>query len=185
MRLCQGFAFYLVDIKYLRADKLTILVPNKLSVFIAISQEKLVLNKFRSVAKEFQILSQSVKWETWNVQTGWLWIFQMKDLLPFKYLNFLSIAVNSSKTNFYVINRKKLKIRMQCLCSLNPVEYSGPTQRSNMELFAKIIDCIKPLTIFAKNSTLDVWLGSECASEIHYKLNQSEREGEMLHSLDS
>ena len=109
MRLCQGFAFYLVDIKYLRADKLTILVPNKLSVFIAISLEKLVLNKFRSVAKEFQILSQSVKWEAWNVQTGWFWIFQMKDLLPFKYLNFLSIAVNSSKTNFYVINRKKTK----------------------------------------------------------------------------
>ena len=184
MRLCQGFAFYLVDIKYLRADKLTILVPNKLSVFIAISLEKL-LKKFRSVAKEFQILSQFVKWEAWNVQTGWFWIFQMKDLLPFKYLNFLSVAVNSSKTNFYVINRKKLKIRMQCLCSLNPVEYSGPTQRSNMELFAKIIDCIKPLTIFAKNSTLDVWLGSECASEIHYKPNQSKREGEMFHSLDS
>ena len=74
---------------------------------------------------------------------------------------------------------------MQCLCSLNPMKYLGPTPRSNMELFAKIIDRVKPLTIIAKNSTLDAWLGSECASEIHYKPNQSEREGEMLHSFDS
>ena len=35
------------------------------------------------------------------------------------------------------------------------------SQTSKMKLFAKIVNCRKPLTIFAKSSFLDVWLGSE------------------------
>ena len=35
---------------------------------------------------------------------------------------------------------------------------------SKMESFAKIVNGFKPLTIFAKLSILDVWLGSEYTS---------------------
>ena len=41
---------------------------------------------------------------------------------------------------------------------------SEPSQTSNMDLFAKIINGWKTLTIFAKRSILDIWLGSEYAS---------------------
>ena len=34
--------------------------------------------------------------------------------------------------------------------------YSDPSRTSEMELFTKIIKGLKPLTIFAKNSILDV-----------------------------
>ena len=34
-----------------------------------------------------------------------------------------------------------------------------------MELFAKIVNGLKPLTIFAKHFIVDVFMGSECASE--------------------
>ena len=42
--------------------------------------------------------------------------------------------------------------------------YSVPSQTSKIELFAKIVNSFQPLTIFVKSSTLDVSLGSECAS---------------------
>ena len=35
--------------------------------------------------------------------------------------------------------------------------YSKPCQTSKMEIFAKIVNYQKPLTIFAKGSSLDVW----------------------------
>ena len=37
---------------------------------------------------------------------------------------------------------------------------------SKMELFAKTVDSIPPLTIFAKSSILDVWMSSEYASDL-------------------
>ena len=39
--------------------------------------------------------------------------------------------------------------------------YSEPCLRSKMELFAKIVNSFQPVTIFAKSSILDIWLGSE------------------------
>ena len=42
--------------------------------------------------------------------------------------------------------------------------YSEPCQTSKMDLFAKIFDEWKQLTIFEKSSILDVWSGSEYAS---------------------
>ena len=42
--------------------------------------------------------------------------------------------------------------------------YSEPSQTFKMELFAKIIGCIQPLTIFAKRSILGVSQGYEYAS---------------------
>ena len=42
--------------------------------------------------------------------------------------------------------------------------YSESSQTSKMELFAKKINGFQPVTIFAKNSTLDARLGSEYAS---------------------
>ena len=38
-------------------------------------------------------------------------------------------------------------------------------QTSKMELFANIVDCIQPLTIFAKYSIVDVSQGCKCASD--------------------
>ena len=40
-----------------------------------------------------------------------------------------------------------------------------PCQTFNMELFAKLVNDFKLLTIFAKSSILDVWLNRECPSE--------------------
>ena len=40
--------------------------------------------------------------------------------------------------------------------------YAEHSQASKMELLPKIVIGWKPLTIFAKSSVLDVWLGSEC-----------------------
>ena len=39
-----------------------------------------------------------------------------------------------------------------------------------MDLFAKIVKSEKPFTIFAKTSILDVWQGSEYASELASKV---------------
>ena len=45
-----------------------------------------------------------------------------------------------------------------------PEEYSEPNQTSKMELFAKIASDLKLLTIFVKNSILNVLLDSEYTS---------------------
>ena len=42
--------------------------------------------------------------------------------------------------------------------------YSEPIKTSKIELFAKINNDLKPLTIFAKSFTLDICLGSEDSS---------------------
>ena len=42
-----------------------------------------------------------------------------------------------------------------------PEAYTEPCQTSRIELFAKRVNGLKPLTIFAKSSILDVWQGSE------------------------
>ena len=44
--------------------------------------------------------------------------------------------------------------------------YSEPSETSEMELFAKIVDCVQPLTIFAKHLILFVSQGYEYASDI-------------------
>ena len=46
-----------------------------------------------------------------------------------------------------------------------PEAYSKPSQTSKLELFAKTVNGFKPLTIFAKSSTLHVHMDSEYASE--------------------
>ena len=43
--------------------------------------------------------------------------------------------------------------------------FSKPYQKSKKELFAKIVNSWKLLTIFPKGSILDVWQGSEYDSE--------------------
>ena len=40
-----------------------------------------------------------------------------------------------------------------------------PSQTSRMEFFAKVVDCIQPLTIFRKHSTLGVLQDYEYASD--------------------
>ena len=48
--------------------------------------------------------------------------------------------------------------------------HSKCCQASKMEHFAKIVKNYKPFTICAKTSILDVWKGSECASELASKV---------------
>ena len=43
--------------------------------------------------------------------------------------------------------------------------YSKPSETSKREISAKIVDCIQPLTIFAKNFILDVSQTYEYASD--------------------
>ena len=49
--------------------------------------------------------------------------------------------------------------------------YSEPSQTSKMDSFAKIVNGVQPLIIFAKHSILDVWQGSEYASEVFRIIN--------------
>ena len=57
--------------------------------------------------------------------------------------------------------QKKLNL---CFASTFTKADSEPSQTSKMELVAEIINCFKPLTIFAETFILDVLLGSEYAS---------------------
>ena len=43
--------------------------------------------------------------------------------------------------------------------------YSEPSETSKIELFAKIVDCIEPLIIFAKDFILGVSQGHEYGSD--------------------
>ena len=49
--------------------------------------------------------------------------------------------------------------------------YSKPGRTSKMKCLEKLVNSDKPLTSFAKNSILDVWKGSEYASENHSSTN--------------
>ena len=44
---------------------------------------------------------------------------------------------------------------------LTPEAYPEPSRKSKMKIFAKIVNSWKPLTIFLKDSIVDVQLGSE------------------------
>ena len=51
----------------------------------------------------------------------------------------------------------------------DPEAYAEPCRTSKMEVFAKIVDDLKPLTIFTKHYILDVWQGFEYACVIRNK----------------
>ena len=61
--------------------------------------------------------------------------------------------------------------------------YSEPSQTSKMESFAKTVNCLQPLTIFARHSILDFWQGSVYVSarkhnprdQISFKKNAKNR----------
>ena len=66
------------------------------------------------------------------------------------------------------INRKRYlttwllklkKLNSHKVFSQLSVAFLEPSELSKMELFVKIVDYIKPLTVFTKGSILDVWLG--------------------------
>ena len=46
--------------------------------------------------------------------------------------------------------------------------YSKPNRTSKMERFTKIVNGLNPLTVFAKSFVLDVWQGSEFASDLKH-----------------
>ena len=81
-------------------------------------------------------------------------------------------------TNFYIQKNNHsrcfvLKIRYseKCLKIPGTEAYSEPSQTSEMELFAEIDNSIRPLTIFAKSSILNIWLGSEYAFDVNNRHN--------------
>lgn len=47
--------------------------------------------------------------------------------------------------------------------------HAEPSQTYKMELFTGILNDRKPLKIFAKSFILDIWLGSDYATELSYK----------------
>ena len=49
-------------------------------------------------------------------------------------------------------------------------EYWEPSQTSKMKLFVQIVNGLQPLTIFAKSSILDIWVGTEYATAQSYVL---------------
>ena len=55
------------------------------------------------------------------------------------------------------------------LTKANPAEaYSEPSRTSTMELFMKIVNGLNPWTIFPKSSILDIWRGSEYATDLKH-----------------
>ena len=54
-----------------------------------------------------------------------------------------------------------------------------------MELFAKTVNNLKPLTIFAKSSVLDVCSGSKYASDIFHVDLYPNKKNEFLFNFDS
>ena len=73
--------------------------------------------------------------------------------------------------NQMVAKAKKVKLTEACIKLL--VVFLETSEISKMELFMKIVNSIKPLTIFTKGFILDVWLGSKHTSL--FKIDQNKR----------
>ena len=58
-------------------------------------------------------------------------------------------------------------MKSNCFHIRGAVAHLEPSQTSKMEHFAKIVNIFKPLTIFAKTTILDVWLGSVYVSRVN------------------
>ena len=54
---------------------------------------------------------------------------------------------------------------IEYLVSIVSYRYSEPSETSKMDRFVRIGNSSIPLTVFAKSSILDVWLGSDQASD--------------------
>ena len=52
--------------------------------------------------------------------------------------------------------------------------FQHPVKRLGWSFFEKIVNCRKPLTIFAKGSVLDVWQSSEYASNVFFCFSDSQ-----------
>ena len=63
-------------------------------------------------------------------------------------------------------------------------EYWESSQTSKMVRFARLVNCLQPLTIFALSSILYVWLGSECASKFSLKDNERPESFVCYNSID-
>ena len=65
-------------------------------------------------------------------------------------------------SNLSYVTRPTLLLQYFYLKKVNQVKGALElSQTPKVKLFAKIVNCRKPSTIFAKSSILDVWLGSE------------------------
>ena len=78
------------------------------------------------------------------------------------------VGISNQWTGFYMIETSVMKELMQTICTekmtfLRSV-YSEASQRSKMELFAKMNNSFQLLTLFTKSSILDVGLGSKYIS---------------------
>ena len=85
------------------------------------------------------------------------WLPQILLLLEYFAPNILEVIVNVLE---YIKNWYCVRLALQFF-----VAYSELCQIYTMKLFAKTVNGYKPLTIFAESSILDVWQGSEYASD--------------------
>ena len=76
-----------------------------------------------------------------------------------------SIDLQSKSIGWLLYNRVFRHKRVKANLERSTETHLEPSQTSNMELFAKIINGLCPLITFAKNFIWDVWLSSDCSSE--------------------
>ena len=62
--------------------------------------------------------------------------------------------------------------------------YLEPRQISKMELFEKLVNGFQLLTIFIKSSILDVWQGSEYASELEHEHFEAKDQVKKIRTLN-
>ena len=130
------------------------------------------MNKLNGIKPEYSLIK--------NVLTL-LMIMQKRVLLSLMYLqivspklsvSFISVEVENDVFSYFTgatlpgqVITLNFKGKDHVLIKKSKSEaYSEPCQTSKRERFAKIVNGIHSLTVFAKCSILDVSLGSECAS---------------------
>ena len=99
----------------------------------------------------------------------WIWCFC-------SFFHFLRSNVQCHKQKWRVLFFTRIKLVacvLACARAIARIKWRRMHQISKMELFAKIVNDQKPLTIFAGSSILDVYRGSEYITVISNTLNAS------------
>ena len=105
-------------------------------------------------------------------------IYGVKSLVNSRKLpEFVKTVLSPLVSNLSKSNRINKNSPLRHSYGVNLVElqrisevYLEPNQTSTIELFAKLVKAFQLLTIFAKNSIADVWLGFKYSSEFFAKI---------------
>ena len=82
----------------------------------------------------------------------------------------MDLSVHNTDIWWSMLVKFSKQIGNSCAKIINTKVNSKPCQTAEIELFAIIVKNEKPFTIFAKTFILDVWQGSEYASELASKV---------------